>query len=125
LALWRGKAYMEVADAPRVAPEVARLEELRLSVVEGRCATLIALGAHGLAVSELAAFTRAHPLREYGCELLSLALYRSGRQADALAVLRTHQKRMAEELGIDPSPALKHLESQILRQAPALDRFSN
>jgi DNA-binding SARP family transcriptional activator len=110
-----------VADAPHVAPEVVRLEELRLSVNEGRCATLVAVGAHEVAVSELAAFTQAHPLREYGCELLTLALYRTGRQADALAVLRTHQKRMAEELGIDPSPALKHLQSEILHQAMALD----
>lgn len=121
LALWRGQAYAEVADATHVAPEVVRLEELRLWVVEGRCATLIAVGAHEIAVSELAAFTQAHPLREYGCELLSVALYRAGRQADALAVLRSHQKRMAEELGIDPSPALQHLEREILHQAPSLD----
>ncbi|MEU0528428.1 AfsR/SARP family transcriptional regulator [Streptomyces niveus] len=121
LALWRGQAYAEVADAPHVAPEVVRLEELRLWVVEGRCATLIAVGAHEIAVSELAAFTQAHPLREYGCELLSVALYRAGRQADALAVLRSHQKRMADELGIDPSPALQHLEREILHQAPSLD----
>ena len=121
LALWRGHAYADVADATHVAPEVVRLEELRLSVVEGRCATLMAVGALEVAVAELAAFTQAHPLREYGCELLSLALYRTGRQADALAALRTHQRRMAQELGIDPSPALRHLESEILNHAPALD----
>ncbi|POX51996.1 transcriptional regulator [Streptomyces sp. Ru71] len=120
LALWRGQAYAEVADTAQVAPERVRLEELRLSATEGRCAALIAVGAYEVAVSELAAFTRTHPLREYGCELLSLALYRAGRQADALAVLRTHHKRMAQELGIDPSPALQHLESEILRQAPEL-----
>jgi DNA-binding SARP family transcriptional activator len=120
LALWRGQAYAEVADTAQVAPERVRLEELRLSATEGRCATLIAVGAHEVAVSELAAFTCAHPMREYGCELLSLALYRAGRQADALAVLRTHHKRMAQELGIDPSPALQHLEGEILRQAPEL-----
>jgi DNA-binding SARP family transcriptional activator len=120
LALWRGQAYAEVADATHVAPEVVRLEELRLWAIEGRCATLIAMGAHEIAVSELAAFTQAHPLREYGCELFSLALYRAGRQADALAMLRAHQKRMAEELGIDPSPALRHLEREILHQAPSL-----
>ncbi|MFE7902158.1 BTAD domain-containing putative transcriptional regulator [Streptomyces sp. NPDC057424] len=121
LALWRGQAYAEVADATHVAPEVVRLQELRLWAIEGRCATLIAMGAHEIAVSELAAFTQAHPLREYGCELFSLALYRAGRQADALAMLRAHQKRMAEELGIDPSPALQHLEREILHQAPSLD----
>lgn len=120
LALWRGQAYAEVADTAQVAPERVRLEELRLSATEGRCAALIAVGAHEVAVSELAAFTRAHPLREYGCELLGLALYRAGRQADALAVLRTHHQRMAQELGIDPSPSLQHLEGEILRQAPEL-----
>lgn len=121
LALWRGQAYAEVASAAWVAPEVARLEELRLSVIEMRCAALLAVGAHEVAVAELEAFRQAHPLREYGFELLSLALYRAGRQADALEVLRTIQKRLAEELGIDPTPALKHLEHEILNQAPTLD----
>ncbi|MFB8145097.1 MULTISPECIES: AfsR/SARP family transcriptional regulator [Streptomyces] len=121
LALWRGAAYAEVAAAPPVTPEAVRLEELRLSVTEGRCATLIAVGNHEMAVPELVAFTQAHPLREYGCELLSLALYRAGRQADALSVLRAHQKRMVEELGISASPALQHLELEILRQAPELE----
>ncbi|MEV0493174.1 AfsR/SARP family transcriptional regulator [Streptomyces atratus] len=122
LALWRGEAYTEMAGAAHVAPEAVRLEELRLSVIEGRCATLIAVGAHEMAVPELVAFTQAHPLREHGCELLSLALYRAGRQADALSVLRAHQKRMVEDLGISPSLALQHLELEILRQAPELDR---
>lgn len=121
LALWRGQAYAEVANAACVAPEVARLEELQLSVVETRCAALLAVGAHELAVAELEAFNQAHPLREYGCELLSLALYRAGRQADALGALRTTQKRLADELGIDPRPALQHLEREILNQVPALD----
>jgi DNA-binding SARP family transcriptional activator len=121
LALWRGPAFAEVAGATLVAPEVARLEELRSSVVEGRCAALLAVGAHEVAVPELEAFTQAHPLREYGCELLSLALYRAGRQADALAVLRTNQRRLADEVGISPRPALQHLESEIRNQAPALD----
>jgi len=121
LALWRGEAYAEVADAACVVPEVARLEELRLSVVEGRCAALLAVGAHEMAAAELEAFMQAHPLREYGCELLSLALYRAGRQADALAALRTNQKRLADELGIDPRPTLQRLERDILNQDPALD----
>lgn len=121
LMLWRGQAYAEVTDTTYVRPEAARLEELRLSVVEGRCATLLALGSAEVAVAELEAFTRAHPLREYGCELLTLALYRAGRQADALTVLRTNQKRLAEELGIDPRPELQHLENEILNHAPALD----
>lgn len=121
LALWRGHAYSEVADALYVVPEVARLEELRLFVIEGRCAALLAVGAHEVAAAELGAFMQAHPLREYGCELLCLALYRTGRQADALAVLRTNQKQLAEKLGIDPRPALQQLMSQILNQVPVLD----
>jgi DNA-binding SARP family transcriptional activator len=120
LALWRGPAYADAANVVHVAPEAARLEELRLAVVEARCAALLAMGPH-LAVAELKGFVQANPLREYGCELLSLALYRTGRQAEALAILRTNQKRLAEELGIDPRPALQQLEHQILNQAPALD----
>jgi DNA-binding SARP family transcriptional activator len=125
LALWRGQAYADVANAAWVVPEVARLEELRLSAVEGRCAALLAVGAHEVAVAELEAFMQSHPLREYGCELLSLALYRAGRQADALGVLRTNQKRLTEELGIDPRPALQHLERDILNHAPSLDWHPN
>lgn len=121
LALWRGQAYTEVADATCVVPGVVRLEELRLSVIEGRCAALLGVGAHEVAAAELEAFTQAHPLREYAYELLSLALYRAGRQADALAALRSNQKRLAEELGIDPRPALQRLEREILNQAPTLD----
>lgn len=121
LALWRGQAYPEVANAPCVLPEVARLEELRLSVVEMRCAALLAVGSHEVAVAELGAFMKTNPLREYGCELLSLALYRAGRQADALEVLRTIEMRLADELGLDPRPALQHLKREILNQAPTLD----
>lgn len=121
LALWRGQAYAEVVNATHVVPEIVRLEELRLSVTEGRCAALLAVGAHEVAVAELEAFARAHPLREYCCELLSLALYRAGRQADALATLQSNQQRLADELGIDPNPALQRLQREILNQAPALD----
>ncbi len=121
LALWRGEAYAEVADAEWVAPDVARLEELRLSVIEGRCAALIGVGAHEVAVAELEAHVRAHPLGEHGCELLALGLYRAGRQADALAVLQATRRRLADELGIDPSTALQRLEHDILTQEPALD----
>jgi DNA-binding SARP family transcriptional activator/tetratricopeptide (TPR) repeat protein len=121
LALWRGQAYAEVANAAWMVPEVARLEELRLSVIEGRCAALLALGAHEVAVAELEAHVRCHPLGEHGCKLLALALYRAGRQADALAVLRGTRTRLADELGIDPGTALQRLERDILTQEPALD----
>ncbi len=121
LALWRGPAYVDVGDAEWATPEVVRLEELRLSVVEGRCAAQLELGDHHGAVAELDVHVRAHPLRERGCELLALALYRAGRQAEALVALRSTRRRLAEELGIDPNAALQQLECDILAQAPALD----
>ncbi len=121
LALWRGKAYAEVSDALWVAPEVARLEELRLLVIEGRCAALIEVGAHEVAVAELEAHVHHYPLSERGYELLALGLYRAGRQADALAVLQAIRRRLADELGIDSGTALQRLEHDILIHASALD----
>ena len=121
LGLWRGPAYADVGDAKWAVLEVARLEELRLSVVEGRCAAQLELGDHHGAVAELDVHVRTHPLREHGCELLALALYRAGRQAEALATLRDTRQRLVEELGIDPSAALQRLERDILAQAPTLD----
>jgi DNA-binding SARP family transcriptional activator/tetratricopeptide (TPR) repeat protein len=121
LGLWRGCAYADMCDARWAAPDVARLEELRLSVVEERCAAQLQLGAHHGVVAELDTYVRAHPLREHGCELLALALYRAGRQAEALAVLRDTRRRLTEELGIDPGTALRRLERDILAQASTLD----
>ncbi len=121
LALWRGQAYADVGDVAWVVPEVARLEELRISVVEGRCTALLELGSPEVAVAELEAHVRAHPLREHSCELLALALYRGGRQADALGVLRAIRTRLVEEVGIDPGAVLQRLERDILTQAPVLD----
>jgi DNA-binding SARP family transcriptional activator len=121
LELWRGPPYAEVHDAGWAAPEILRLEEMRLSVIEGRFMALLELGAHQVAVAELEAHVGAHPFREYGCELLALALYRGGRQAEALGVLRCTRRRLAEELGIDPGRALQRLERDILTQAAALD----
>ncbi len=121
LRLWRGKAYADVSDAPWAGPEVARLEELRLSVVEAWCQAQLQLGEHHGAVAELEMHVRAHPLREHGCELLALALYRAGRQAEALAVLRGTRTRLVEELGIDPGAVLQRLEHDILTHAPELD----
>ncbi len=121
LGLWRGPAYADVRDAAWAIAEIARLEELRLSVIEGRFTALLELGAHQVTVAELEAHARGHPLREHGCELLVLALYRGGRQAEALGVLRSTRVRLAEELGIDPGPALQRLERDILIHAPTLD----
>lgn len=122
LALWRGEAYADVRDVAWVAPEVARLEELRSAVVEERCVALLELGFPDVAVAELEAHVQLHPLREHSCELLALALYRAGRQADALEVLRAIRTRLADELAIDPSTTLQRLERDILTQAPTLDR---
>lgn len=121
LGLWRGKPYADVCDAGWAVPEVARLEELRLSVVEARCAAQLQLGEHHSVVAELEMHVRAHPLREHGCELLALALYRAGRQAEALGVLRVTRAQLAEELGIDPGAVLQRLEQGILTHAPVLD----
>lgn len=121
LALWRGQAYSDVRDVPWVVPEAARLEELRLTVLEGRAAALLELGAPEVAAAELEAHVAAHPLREHGCGLLALAMYRSGRQADALTVLRTTRMRLADELGIDPGVALQQLQQDILIHAPTLE----
>ncbi len=121
LALWRGEAYADVRDAAWAAPEIVRLEALRFSVIEGRFTALLALGTHHVAVAELEAHVRAYPLREHGCELLALALYRCGRQAEALGVLRVARVRLVGELGIEPGTALQQLERDILTQAPILD----
>jgi DNA-binding SARP family transcriptional activator len=121
LGLWRGGAYADMREARWAAPDVARLEELRYSALEGRCAAQLQLGEHHGVVAELDAHVRAHPLREHGCELLALALYRAGRQAEALAVLRDTRGRLIEELAIDPSAALRQLERDILTQASTLD----
>jgi DNA-binding SARP family transcriptional activator/Flp pilus assembly protein TadD len=121
LGLWRGPPYAEVRDAAWAASEIVRLEQLRLTVIEGRFTALLERGTHSLAVAELEAHVYDYPLREHGCELLALALYRAGRQAEALGVLRAARTRLAEELGIDPGPALQRLEHNILTQAPGLD----
>jgi tetratricopeptide (TPR) repeat protein len=121
LGLWRGPAYADMRDASWVASEVARLEELRLSAAEGRCEAALQLGDHHGAVAELDAHVRDYPLREHGCELLALALYRAGRQAEALKVLRDTRARLTGELGIDPSAALQRLERDILAQSSTLD----
>jgi DNA-binding SARP family transcriptional activator len=121
LGLWRGQAYADVRDIAGLTAEITRLDELRLSVIEGRLAALLELGAHPVAVAELEVHARRYPLRERGCELLALALYRGGRQAEALGVLQATRVRLVKELGIDPGPALQRLEHDILTQAATLD----
>ncbi|WP_250001658.1 BTAD domain-containing putative transcriptional regulator [Actinoplanes sp. M2I2] len=116
LARWRGEAY---ADLPG-HPARTRLDELRAVAVEERLAARLADGDAAGAVGELEAATAAEPYRERGWELLILALYRGGRQADALAALRRVRERLADDLGIDPGPALQSLERRLLAQDPGL-----
>lgn len=114
LALWEGEA---LAGVPGTYAETqrSRLEEWRLQLREARLDMELARGHHAEAVSELTALTAAHPLRERLRELLMLALYRSGRQAEALAVYADTRRLLAEELGMDPSPGLSQLQQRILR----------
>lgn len=120
LALWRGRAFQEVADQPWARPEAARLDELRARSVEQRLKVLLAAGRHELVAGEAEAAVAEQPLREQRWAIMMLALYRCGRQADALNACRRLRALLAEELGIDPSPPLVALEAAILRQEPAL-----
>ena len=114
-------ALADVADEPFAQSERQRLEELRLAAVEDRLAADLALGGHAAAAAELAELVGVHPFRERLHGLLMLALYRAGRQAEALRTFQAARHTLREELGIDPSPWLRQLEADILRQAPALD----
>jgi DNA-binding SARP family transcriptional activator/class 3 adenylate cyclase len=120
LALWRGPALADVTLASGGQGEVVRLEERRLAVLEQRVDADLALGRHAELVGELQALVAAHPLREWLRGQLMLALYRADRQAEALAAYRQARETLAEELGIDPSPALQELERAILAQNPEL-----
>ncbi|WP_395726048.1 BTAD domain-containing putative transcriptional regulator [Nakamurella sp.] len=121
LNLWRGPAYTEYADEPWAGPEVARLTELRAVARDRLMDARLALGESALVVPELEALAGDDPLREERWRLLVLALYRAGRQGDALAALRRARQTLADELGVEPGPALRTLERDVLAQSPALD----
>ncbi|MEU6783530.1 BTAD domain-containing putative transcriptional regulator [Nonomuraea angiospora] len=121
LGLWRGTPYSDFADQSWAEAEVNRLAELRLVTRERHADTGLRLGLHAETVPDLEALTTENPLREEGWRLLALGLYRCGRQGDALAALRRARNILADELGIDPGPALRKLESDILAQSPELD----
>ncbi|WP_084958981.1 BTAD domain-containing putative transcriptional regulator [Thermoactinospora rubra] len=121
LGLWRGTPYSDFADQPWAEAEVNRLAELRLVARERLADAGLRLGLHAETVPDLEAMTTEHPLREEGWRLLALALYRCGRQGDALASLRRARTILADELGIDPGPALRKMESDILAQSPELE----
>src|SRR5262245_11420121 len=120
LALWRGRALADVADEPLLRPDVGRLEELRLLALERRLEAELALGRHAELVGELEAFVAQNPLREGPVAHLMLALYRSGRQAEALDAYRRARQSLVDELGLEPSPMLQEVERAILRHDPAL-----
>src|SRR5918994_5128882 len=121
LALWRGPALADLAYEPFAQVEIARLDELRLAVLEQRIDADLALGRHAELVGELEALIARQPLREGLRGQLMLALYRSARQAEALDAYRAARRELSDELGLEPSEQLKRLEQAILRQDPALD----
>jgi DNA-binding SARP family transcriptional activator len=120
LALWRGPALADLAREPFAQAEIRRLEELRLVALERRIDADLALGRRAELVGELEALTRQHPYREALRAQLMLALYGSGRQAEALDVYRDTRRLLVDELGIEPGPAIQQLEQAILRQDSAL-----
>jgi DNA-binding SARP family transcriptional activator len=120
LALWRGPALAEFAFDDFAQAEIRRLEELRLVAQEERIEVDLELGRHGDVVGELEALVRDHPLRESFRRQLMLALYRAGRQAEALEVYQDARARFIDELGIEPGPELKRLQSEILRHEAGL-----
>jgi DNA-binding SARP family transcriptional activator len=121
LALWRGPPLAEFADQPFAQIDAARLEELRIACLEERIDRDLAEGRHDELVGELEALAREHPLRERLRRQLMLALYRSGRDAEALEAYRDARKVLVEEVGIEPRRELRDLQQSILNQDPALD----
>jgi DNA-binding SARP family transcriptional activator len=120
LALWRGPALSDLAGEPCARPIAARVDELRLVALERALEADLACGRHAQASAELAALIAEHPLRERFRALQMLALYRCGRQADALDAFRAARATLIDELGIEPGAALRELERSILEQDPAL-----
>ena len=121
LGLWRSGVLADLADYAFTRPEAARLEELRLAAVEARIDADLALGRHDALTAELEQLAAEHPLRERLHGQLMLALYRCGRQADALAAYRRVRDLLAGELGIDPGEPLQRLHASVLAHDPALD----
>jgi DNA-binding SARP family transcriptional activator/tetratricopeptide (TPR) repeat protein len=120
LALWRGQPLADFAFEPFAQVEVARLEEMRVAALEDLIEAELAAGGHDAPVAEIEALMAEHPLRERLRGHLMLALYRSGRQADALRVYREGRTTLVEELGIEPGPELRALEKAILVHDPSL-----
>jgi DNA-binding SARP family transcriptional activator/pimeloyl-ACP methyl ester carboxylesterase len=122
LRLWRGPALADLDAAPFARAEAGRLEEERLAALESRAEALLDCGRHRDLVAELETLTAAHPLRERFWLQRMLALYRAGRQADALRAYRDLRAVLIADLAIEPGPELRDLHARILRQDPGLDR---
>ena len=121
LALWRGPPLSDLAYEPSAQAAIARLEELRLAALEQRIDAELATGRHAELAGELDALVSEHPLRERVRGQLMLALYRSGRQAEALDAFRHARESLVDALGIEPDPTLQRLQASILRQDASLD----
>ena len=121
LALWRGSPLAELSHSSSAQIAIARLEEEHLSALENRLAAELAVGRHAETIGELTALSAQHPLRERLRGQLMLALYRAGRQADALEIYRQTREFLVEELGLEPSRKLQQLQSRILVHDPGLD----
>src|SRR5207253_10370696 len=117
---WRGPSLAEFADQPFAIAEAARLDNLRQALIEDRVEVDLALGRHNECVVELEALVAEHPLRERLWGQLMIALYRSGRQADALRAYQRARTALGD-VGIDPGPELRRLEQAVIVQDPDLD----
>ncbi|MGC4957056.1 BTAD domain-containing putative transcriptional regulator [Actinomadura citrea] len=120
LALWRGSAFADFADAPFAAPEIARLDELRLAALEGQAEARLELGEDAALAAELRGPVGRHPFRERLRAAHMRALYRAGRPVEALAAYDDLRVRLRDDLGLDPSPALAALHASMLRRDPAV-----
>jgi DNA-binding SARP family transcriptional activator len=120
LSMWRGPALAGIATSTYVAGEAARLEESRMNAIEDCVGAEIAAGNARDVLGELEALTVEHPLREQLWSLRMLALYRSGRQADALECYQTLRRQLDEDLGLEPSAELARLHQEMLSQSPSL-----
>ena len=120
LTLWHGPPFADFTGEPFAQAEIARLEQLRLRALEEQVEAQTSLGRHAAVLAQLPTLVDQHPLEERLRAQLMVALYRSGRQADALAVYQDFRRLLADELGLDPSPKLREIERQILRHDDAL-----
>lgn len=121
LAIWKGAPFRELEDGEWARPEIERLEQNRLEMLEERWETSLALGRHTQITGELASFTSEHGLRDRAARQLAVALHRSGRTPEALRVLTRHRQTVADETGLDPSPAVVELELALIAGGPSLD----